>query len=384
MKIGTYWFLFAACAVLACQMPVGCSRASEQKRESDPKREPSVQVTRRPAGEYVYEPVRAASVYVTLVEKPDAARVLLLGDGAKALTNYFTHAGAEAFVKSDGGRYDALVIDCGEMTKASCAKACSLVKDDGVVTWLMDVKDMPMARFKSLLQAFDLPEVHLWMPGSDRWLLTGHKTACQVSLSSQLELFARESIQDDLVAAKCANLADVYASYVGTREDVMPAFEGAKEDVPVRPAFFLSKKIGPIGWLVAGDDVDEDIRKSVFADVHDRQVVRRLVVGGDLMSERVRDRKGEKTVTGQWAKANLRNPNDLMLLERLDRLGRNARGFLEVNKVLQAMKCYETMVIVRPNDAAAVHNFGMCLKRVGKIDMAEKILERARTLSDRR
>ena len=45
------------------------------------------------------------------------------------------------------------------------------------------------------------------------------------------------------------------------------------------------------------------------------------------------------------------------------------------------MKCYETLVLVRPDDATAVHNFGMCLKRLGKLDVAEKALERARRLS---
>ena len=338
-----------------------------------------------PKGEaYVYAPVRAAAAYVTLVEKPDAARVLLLGDEAKSLTNLFSRAGVEAFVTKAGGRFDALVIACGEMTRESCAKACSLVKDDGVVTWIMDVEGVSMDRFGEMLESFDLAETHLWMPGAGRWLLTGRKAARPVKLSAQLELFARDGIQDDLVAAKCANLADVFASYVGTRADVLPAFEGAKGDAPVRPAYFLSKKVGPVGWIQTDADVDADIRNAILDEIHARQVVRRLVVEGDLLSDQATDKKGEEAATERWAKACLRNPNDLLLLERLDRLDRNARGFLEVGKVLLAMKCYETMVIVRPNDAAAVHNFGQCLKKIGKVDLAEKILERARMLSDRR
>ena len=72
----------------------------------------------------------------------------------------------------------------------------------------------------------------------------------------------------------------------------------------------------------------------------------------------------------------MRNPRDLFVLERLDRLARNARGFLEVGKVLQAMKCYETMVLVRP-DSRNVRSFGLCLKKIGKLDLAEKVLARA-------
>ena len=72
-----------------------------------------------------------------------------------------------------------------------------------------------------------------------------------------------------------------------------------------------------------------------------------------------------------------------MLLERIDNLNRNAKGFLELNKVLQAMKCYETVVLIRPNDVAAIHNFGACLMKIGKRDMAEKVLERAKRLAER-
>ena len=69
-----------------------------------------------------------------------------------------------------------------------------------------------------------------------------------------------------------------------------------------------------------------------------------------------------------------------MLLERIERLERNARGFLEVGKLLQAMKCFETIILIQPTNVAAVHNFGLCLKRLGKLDMAEQVLRRAEDL----
>ena len=40
------------------------------------------------------------------------------------------------------------------------------------------------------------------------------------------------------------------------------------------------------------------------------------------------------------------------------------------------MKCYETMVLVRP-DSRNVRSFGLCLKKIGKLDLAEKVLARA-------
>ena len=113
------------------------------------------------------------------------------------------------------------------------------------------------------------------------------------------------------------------------------------------------------------------------------QVMRREAVKAAMAATDVKDKKGEEAVAERFARVALRNPNELFVLERLDRLDRNARGFLEVGKILMALKCYETMVLIRPSDASAVHNFGMCLKKIGKLDLAEKILARAKTLAER-
>ena len=99
-----------------------------------------------------------------------------------------------------------------------------------------------------------------------------------------------------------------------------------------------------------------------------------------MISQVANDRKSEEAAIEKWSRAAKRNPHDLLILERLDRLERNARGFLEVGKVLQAMKCYETMVLIKPT-ATSVNNFGMCLKKIGKLDMAEQVLKRAREMA---
>ena len=96
-----------------------------------------------------------------------------------------------------------------------------------------------------------------------------------------------------------------------------------------------------------------------------------------MLSRAVKTKDDEPAVTERWAKAFARNPHDPILLERIEILNRNAAGFLEVNKLFQAMKCYETIVLINPKDAAAIHNFGICLKRIGKLDLADKVLKQA-------
>ena len=137
----------------------------------------------------------------------------------------------------------------------------------------------------------------------------------------------------------------------------------------------MTKDIPSIGWLDTSG-VDADILRATMAEIRSMQVVRRVALDGDMLAAEASDKEGEEKAAAAWARALLRNPRELFVLERLDRLARNARGFLEVGKVLQAMKCYETMVLVKP-DARNVRNFGLCLKRIGKLDLAEKVLKRA-------
>ena len=44
------------------------------------------------------------------------------------------------------------------------------------------------------------------------------------------------------------------------------------------------------------------------------------------------------------------------------------------------MKCYETIILINPNDAVAVGNFGLCLRKLGRLDMAKEVLARAKEL----
>ena len=238
---------------------------------------------------------------------------------------------------------------------------------------IVDVDGMSAADFRRELEAFAGKDVHVWMPGEKDWLLIGNLSTNPVPLAKAMEEFAADP--------KCmTSVAEVFASYAGAREDILPAFK-RKLEGEVVPEWFVTEKIPEIDWLDTSG-VDEDILKATLSEIRSAQVMRRELLKGNMLAAKATDKKGEEAATEVWAKVALRNPNDPMLLERIERLNRNAKGFLEVGKVLQAMKCYETIVLIRPNDAAAVHNFGTCLMKIGKRDMAEKVLARAKKLSE--
>lgn len=356
--------VFLSLAAVAVLVTAGCSK----KDEAEPARD-----------DYVYEPVRAASAAIAVVSKPDAGRALFLGKEAKKLMPYFERLGVRPLEKAEG-RVDVLVIACAEMTRESLARASELVSANGIVVWLMDVDGVTMGRFKSMLESFELQGVTLWMPGESRWLAIGRKTSRRLKLTAALEVFNRERAFADLLAGGCGTLSDLFANYAGTQEEAMPAFAASPDaGAAVRPEYFLTKEIPPVDWLVADDDADGDVVKAVKTGIRSMQVVRRLVIEGNIRSQSAKDRPDEEAAIDCWSRAAKRNPGELFVRERLDRLDRNARGFLSCGKVLQAMKCYETMVLVKPT-AASVNNFGQCLRKIGKLDLAEQVLRRAKEL----
>ena len=238
---------------------------------------------------------------------------------------------------------------------------------------VVDVRGMSAAEFLHALKEFPGKDVHVWMPGEKDWLLIGNMSTNAVSLAKAMEEFAADT--------NCTtSVAEVFASYAGTREEILPAFE-RKLKGEVVPEWFITKEIPEIKWLDTAD-VDEDILKATLSEIRSAQVMRRELLRGNMLAAKAKDKKGEEAATDVWAKVAIRSPNDPMLLERIDRLNRNAKGFLEVGKPLQAMKCYETVVLIRPNDPVAIHNFGACLMKIGKRDMAEKVLKRAKKLSE--
>lgn len=346
--------LFAAAALMA--LFAGCSRKEEPL----------------PEDAHVYEGVKAASAYAALAEKPDARKVLLVGDDAKALKGYFSAAGVKCLEHIEG-KADIVAVDCSRMSEKAFSRLESLVSENGVAAWLMNVHGVTAREFRDMVKSFKFPAVHLWMAGEKRWVLVGCRKPRRIKMDALVEMFTRDRGFETLAKSGVDSLGVLLAGYVGTASDIMPAFEGGELSALVRPEFFISKEPPKLDWISA-EGVDGDIAKKFFDDIAEAQGARRMVVSGAMKAAG----GDEKGAVDEWAAACEIEPKDVFLRERLARLERNAKGFLEVQKVLMAMKCYETMLLIEPDNPAIMHNFGSCLKRIGKLDLAEKVFERAR------
>lgn len=243
---------------------------------------------------------------------------------------------------------------------------------DGVSIRRISVRGMDAAAFRRELGRLPDGAVStLWMPGAHDWLLVSTPKGVRPRLAGLMDALGETD--------SYYSLPELFASYVGTVTEVMPAFESRLEGDCV-PQWFVTREIPKFDWLDVSD-IDEDILKETMAEIRSKQALRRLALNGNVIAEAGTDKESRDKAIDCWSRALKRNPRDPMLLERLDTLHRNAKTFLGAGKVLEAMKCYETIVLVNPKDAVAINNFGVCLRRIGKTELAEKVLARARKLS---
>lgn len=324
------------------------------------------------APEYRYKPLGIVAAHIAMLEKPDAKRVYAAEGVDDDLKGYFEHAGLKCLGGAGEGRFD-IVFASGE--EADWTKLSERMSENGVAAWWIDVRNLKAGEFKSLIERFPCADFHLWMPGESDWLLTGRKTSRRLKLGAMLDMFSREGAFEDLAKAECDTLADLFASYVGRREDVMPAFDGDLK-AQVRPEHFISRTPPPLDWIVPGD-IDEDIYKSVTGEMRSRQNVRRSIVEGNMLA--MENGKIDEAIA-KWADAMLVNPHDTMLLDRLYRLAVNAVAFERVGNLKGAAKCYETMVSIRPRDAAAMMKYAACMRSLGQKEIAEIAEKRAKEM----
>lgn len=259
----------------------------------------------------------------------------------------------------------------GEAVKAAAAdiEALEFPSDrvEGEIAELVDVGEMDAAEFRRRLESFPGKCVRLWMPGERHWLLVGRRDE-KLPLAKSLERFAADVGLGSLVGA--------FASYAGSREEVMPAFE-EKLEGKVVPQWFVTREVPRLDWIDFAD-IDDDIVAETRAEIRSMQVVRRLVLEGNIAAAKADDEKALDDAVDCWVRAAKRNPRDPMLLDRLDRLSRNGETFFRLSKFQQAMKCYETVIAVRPRDEEAIANFAACLRRIGRSDLADKVLEKTK------
>ena len=319
--------------------------------------------------------VRTVTVYAALAEHPCAKTVMLVGPKSKDYRAIFERAGLSC---ASGGKARCdIVFAAGADGEAVASAFGRNLATNGILAVCIDARGLEAPRLWKLLSEFPAGDFRFWMPGESDWLAVGRRGEASPALDSMLELFVREGSQVDLAESKCDSLPTLFAAYVGAKGDVMPAFNGSL--ALVRAENFVTRETPSLDWIDASR-VDADIAKAALSRMRMAQIVRRMVLAGNLYAARGDEKRSAET----WARAATRSPGDSLLVERLERLSVNGKVFLQLGKAAMAARCYETMAQILPDDPEPVRNYGTCLEKLGKKDVAVRAFARARVLENKK
>ncbi len=348
---------------------------------------------------------------VPLFEVPTAKSAILAGPEAEFYDAPLRKAGVDVKVSPDvgevSGKYDfALVclepewIVCAERPSAEQWKRISDSVDAeyGVVAIHIDGRLLPAGRAKGVLEELRtvFPSARLWCAGKFDWVFVGFRSPEPPILraSAVLGLFEREEAFDTFLDAGVTWVGDFLANYVGSLGEVMPALKGVRsmgrgealriaprlafepppggDSAQIKPGDLLPRENADLGWLKRGD-CEEDVYSSLTGRVADVQWARRVAIAG--LSDA--DAGKPDAAIEKWGEAARVNTYDPILKSLADSMDLEGRRRLRVGDNNGAMRCFENRILVEPDNIAAIHNFGLSVKKGGKMDLAAQVFLKA-------
>jgi len=341
---------------------------------------------------------------IPYVEMPTAKSAWVLGDEAWLYAKPLAESGLKLLGDKDDAPVDLLLVAPGPdwqvgadtPSVADWQRLAKRLSKGGVAALHINARMMSRSRFKALLADFRATFVHyhLWCTGRYDYVLTSGRN---VLADEVAELFDRPQAYGVLAAADAVSPAEIFASYVGTDFEVDPVFF----EVPaqsrsamvwtaprlafsppptnhlalVKPGIVTTYFVPNMGWIKPGL-LDKAVFKSLTNGMFKAQAARReALLGFDDA-----DRGASTNAIERWSSAAKVNPRDPLLRSLADSLDLEGRRYLRIGNVNGAIRCYENRLLIRPEDVAAVHNFGVCLKKSGHHDMAASVFAKAVTM----
>ncbi len=342
---------------------------------------------------------------IPLFEMPAAKTVRVEGEEAAFYTQPFVDAGLK--VEESAAYTDIVLVAPGPdwevgvdtPSVSDWRRIAEGLSQGGVAALHIDARLLSRARFKRILADFRAVFTHyrLWCTGRHQYVLT---SGGRVLADEVLDLFANEKTAAAFVAADAIAPGEVFACYLGTDFDVEPglleipsfgpsraawsaprlAFAGAPTNhlAEVRAATITPFDVPFPDWFVRGT-VAPEIYSLLTNGVMNAQIARREILRGFDAA----DRGASTNAVEHWAAAAQINPRDPLLCNLVDSLDLEGRRYLRIGNANAAIRCYENRLLIRPQDVAAVHNFGVCLKKSGHLDMAASVFAKAVTMDPR-
>lgn len=257
----------------------------------------------------------------------------------------------------------------------------------------IDVRRMNLARFKSVLEEEKILRGawYLWCVGRYDFVVTDRFALPAEKLTA---LFADDRSFDALSDGSVYAPHEIFASYVGTDDEVLPAFadmpaHGALRGALEAPRFLFRPfptnhlaRVTPSRMTpydatgfpgLSRGTLDGGVYAKLTNAIAAVQNARRTVLDGFWEADAGR----ATNAVARWAAAAAVHPRDPLLLNLADALDMEGRRRMRVGDMNGALRCYENRLDVRPGDVAAMHNFGVCMQRAGHPEFAAVAFARA-------
>jgi len=354
-----------------------------------------------------FRETRLLTSLVPLFEMPAARTARVLGEEAWLYSKPLAEAGLKLLDDGDAAPADILLVaprpdwlaGAGMPSAADWRRLREGLSKDGVAALRLDARLLSRARLKGVLADFRevFPGYRLWCTGRNDYVLA---SGGRVLLDEVLELFDNPKAYGAFASAGAVSPVHVLACYVGGDGEVWPGLDAlpafghlrASWTAPrlafappptnhlaaVRAANLVPFYVPGTPWLLRGA-ADAGVYAMVTNGTRNVQVARReILVGFDDAA-----RGASTNALDHWSAAAKLNPNDPLLRGLADSLDLEGRRYLRIGNAGGALRCYENRLLIRPDDVAAVHNFGVCLKKSGRFDLASTIFAKAVTMDPR-
>ena len=351
---------------------------------------------------YRFRQVRLFPACIAMLLNPTAKSVRVTGAEAAFYGKPFEGAGLRVLGTADGASPADIVLVASWPdwltgtdfpTADDWPRISGMCASGGLVALHVDARRLSRGRLKGILSAFRaaVGPYLLWCVGAHDYVVTG---AADVSADKVFDLFANEKAAEAFAAAGIYTPSDVFTCYMGRDVEIEPGLKevaeagrqtvsweevrqslgklSEKDAAFVRASVLTPYYIPPMPWFQQGDAEAEVFARTTNAITVAQAARREFLAGFDDIGQGV-----STNAIARWAVAAKISPRDPLLRGLVDVVDLKGRQFLDAGNVKGAMGCYEKLLLICPKDAAIVHNYGVCLKKGGQIEMAAQVFSRA-------
>ena len=350
---------------------------------------------------YRFRQVRLFPGCIAMLLKPSAQSVRVVGAEATFYRKPFDSAGVRVLDATNNVASAEIVLVASQPdwlkgtdfpTADEWSRIAGLCAPGGLVVLHVDARRLSRGRLKGILSELSaaVGPYFLWCIGAHDYVLTG---AADVSADKVYDLFADEKTSEALAASGIYTPSDVFTCYVGRDVEIEPglkevavaerqtvSWKEARHSVGeltendatfVRASVLTPYYIPPMPWFRQGEAEAEVFARTTNAIMVVQAARREFLAGFDDIGKGISTNAIER-----WTTAAKVSPRDPLLRGLVDVVDLKGRQFLRAGNVNGALGCYEKLLLICPEDAALMHNYGMCLKKGGQMEMAAQVFNR--------